>query len=230
MRRFLIIPSGYSSPKEVDYSSGNFFLPSVQRLVVACSCHLLEREETIRQPLQQFMEVMTERFGVSLNTNRNAAMKHAFSENDANDGSDYNSSESDDDERLSCPNEKISIAKAEDKKALSDTSGVPTNDYSGTRLLDDSSEEEDGPVIVPCEEIEESLFRSSVTRRPIYRDDLRDRQLEHRYPLLFSAMIPNLQEDIVMTCARILESASDVSLVREAASYLEDIENSMLKK
>jgi len=201
----------------------------VQRLVVACSCQLLEREERIRQPLQKFLEVMTERLGVSLKTNRNSAVKHAFSENGTNYGSDSNSSESDNDEGVSCPKEKFSVAKAQDKKGLSDTSGVPTNDYSGTiRLLDDSSEDEDGPVIVSCEEIEESLCRSSVTRPNYFslRDDLRDRQLEHRYPLLFSAMIPNLQEDIVMTCARILESASDVSLVREAASYLEDVENS----
>jgi A1 cistron-splicing factor AAR2 len=45
---------------------------------------------------------------------------------------------------------------------------------------------------------------------------------------LFAAKAGNPHEDIFMTCARILESASDVSLVREAAAYLEQMEKPFL--
>ena len=43
-----------------------------------------------------------------------------------------------------------------------------------------------------------------------------------RYPILSAAIMPT--EDIVMTCARALDEQNDVSLVREAAAYLEEIE------
>jgi A1 cistron-splicing factor AAR2 len=43
-----------------------------------------------------------------------------------------------------------------------------------------------------------------------------------RYPILFAAVQPH--EDVLMTCARALEAAADVSLVREAAAYLEQVE------
>ena len=47
---------------------------------------------------------------------------------------------------------------------------------------------------------------------------------KHRidYPLLFAAMSP--QEDVVMCAARVLDEQRDVSLVREAAAYLEEVE------
>ena len=47
---------------------------------------------------------------------------------------------------------------------------------------------------------------------------------KHRtsYPLLFAAMAP--QEDVVMCAARCLDEQRDVSLVREAAAYLEEVE------
>ena len=51
-----------------------------------------------------------------------------------------------------------------------------------------------------------------------------DYPLDHRtrYPLLFAAMQPH--EDILMVCARALDTQTDVSLVREAAKYLEEVE------
>jgi len=42
------------------------------------------------------------------------------------------------------------------------------------------------------------------------------------YPFLFAAISGD--EDIVMTCARILDEQTDVTLVRQAAAYLEEVE------
>jgi hypothetical protein len=95
--------------------------------------------------------------------------------------------------------------------------------------LDDESDDEDGPVIVSCDDVEASLARScveAVQAQKFHRDqsNLSAGNEKHRqcYPLLFAAMSP--QEDIVMTCARVLEEAKDVSLVRQAAAYLEEVE------
>jgi A1 cistron-splicing factor AAR2 len=46
-----------------------------------------------------------------------------------------------------------------------------------------------------------------------------------QYPFLFAAI--SNDEDIVMACARILDEQRDVTLVREAAAYLEDVEAKM---
>ena len=47
-------------------------------------------------------------------------------------------------------------------------------------------------------------------------------EVKTAYPLLVASIMP--QEDILMTCARALDDARDVSLVREAAAYLEEVE------
>jgi hypothetical protein len=84
----------------------------------------------------------------------------------------------------------------------------------------DLSDDEDAPVVVDMEDVEASLARSSnnsVTSRidiPV--------EIQTAYPLLVAAVQPT--EDILMTCARVLDEKTDVSLVREAAAYLEDIE------
>jgi len=90
---------------------------------------------------------------------------------------------------------------------------------------DDSEDEEDGPVIIPYDQIEASIARSALQSSQTLkrRGDWEQRQ-SHRdeYPLLYAAMSPG--EDEVMACARILDEAKDVSLVREAATYLEEVE------
>jgi A1 cistron-splicing factor AAR2 len=90
-------------------------------------------------------------------------------------------------------------------------------------------DDEAGPAVVASDDVDASLARiaaesvSSAThgshrRRTIeYSDELRG-----RYPLLFAAMLPT--EDVVMTCARALDDANDVSLVREASDYLKQVE------
>jgi len=95
---------------------------------------------------------------------------------------------------------------------------------SFTPCSDDSENDDDGPTVVSAEEYDASLERSAQGREekvatlPIY-------PLEHRreYAILFASMQPH--EDILMTCARALDTQSDVSLVREAAKYLEEVES-----
>ena len=50
-----------------------------------------------------------------------------------------------------------------------------------------------------------------------------DAHLRLKFPLLYAAILPH--EDITMLCARVLDEQTDVSLVREAASYLEEVES-----
>jgi A1 cistron-splicing factor AAR2 len=99
--------------------------------------------------------------------------------------------------------------------------------------FDDDDDEGDGPVVVASDEVEASLARIStdlVSSSPRgvaaveYSQGIRE-----QYPLLFAArVVPH--EDIVMTCARVLDQANDVSLVREAADYLQRIEASQHEK
>ena len=90
----------------------------------------------------------------------------------------------------------------------------------------DMEEGEDGPVVVPFPEVQAAtatvsatshgnthLPNSSIVISPVLRE---------RYPILTAAV--QAHEDIVMTCARALDEANDVSLVREAAAYLEEVE------
>jgi hypothetical protein len=85
---------------------------------------------------------------------------------------------------------------------------------------DGSSDDEDAPVVVDMEDVEASLARSS-NNNATSRIDL-PAEIQRAYPLLVAAVQPT--EDILMTCARVLDEKTDVSLVREAAAYLEDIE------
>jgi A1 cistron-splicing factor AAR2 len=96
---------------------------------------------------------------------------------------------------------------------------------------DEEEEEEDGPAVVASDELDASLARIAADRAATaagsfgvgggptvgYSSELRD-----RYPVLFAALLPT--EDVVMTCARALDDANDVSLVREAADYLQNVE------
>lgn len=84
---------------------------------------------------------------------------------------------------------------------------------------DDDDDDSDGPVIVDMTEVEASLARRMEydSSRPVLPQEVLT-----SYPLLVAAILPH--EDIVMTCARILDQKVDVSLVREAAAYLEDVE------
>jgi hypothetical protein len=93
--------------------------------------------------------------------------------------------------------------------------------------LDDSMEDEDdedAPIMVSTEDVEASLARSSAYSHHHQQTGIA-MEIRRAYPLLVAAVMP--QEDIVMTCARILDEKTDVSLVREAAAYLEEVEQQM---
>lgn len=84
----------------------------------------------------------------------------------------------------------------------------------------EDSDDDDAPVVVAAEEVQASLDRSSVVGKDA-RTDIPIR-IQNTYPLLVAAIMPH--EDILMTCARALDEQKDVSLVRQAASYLEQVE------
>ena len=81
---------------------------------------------------------------------------------------------------------------------------------------DHDHDDEDAPVVVSAEDVQASLARSYPTPQPI------PSEIQTAYPLLVAAILPH--EDILMACARILDDKRDVSLVREAAAYLEQVE------
>jgi A1 cistron-splicing factor AAR2 len=86
----------------------------------------------------------------------------------------------------------------------------------------EESDDDGGPVIVPNDEVEASLARLEKSPRscaPLVEYSDQDRGA---YPFLFAAKLQH--EDVLMTCARVLDDANDVSLVREAAAYLEEVE------
>jgi hypothetical protein len=115
-----------------------------------------------------------------------------------------------------------------------------TNNEASSDVEDD--EDEDGPVIVSLEEVEQSQARNNsnsatmvvgkedglarASSNPLLLTDVTaDAEVTQTYPLLVASLLAtNGQEDIIMTCARILEEQVDVSLVREAAAYLEEME------
>jgi hypothetical protein len=82
----------------------------------------------------------------------------------------------------------------------------------------EDDESDDEPVVLSNEDIEASLARSAgVASNAGYPVEL------HRtYPLLFASVQPH--EDVIMACSRILDTRVDVSLVREAAAYLAEVE------
>jgi len=95
----------------------------------------------------------------------------------------------------------------------------------GEMELSYESDSDGGPVVVPSDEVEASFARSASTKlRPNVPSVPAEYSKQERetYQLLFAAKMEH--EDILMACARILDAANDVSLVREAAAYLEEIE------
>ena len=90
-------------------------------------------------------------------------------------------------------------------------------------------DDDDGPVIIPYEDVKASIARSTlltscetINQQQLLQVGKAQQQQCEKYPLLYAAMSSG--EDEVMACARILDEARDVSLVREAAAYLEEVE------
>lgn len=131
-------------------------------------------------------------------------------------------------------------------------SGRQSNPVRGSTIsaaemdMDYDEDDEDGPTVVSAEEVEASLARSAaedarlassralaglpavsgeVVGRRCDSNSIGDggeKEHRQRFPLLFASIIAG--EDVLMACARILDEKTDVSLVREAAAYLEEVE------
>lgn len=163
------------------------------------------------------METMKLRFGLCFKLGLEYGMDHSSA------ASAFNLCDSNDDEKY----KEIALEKV---KCINQKSSPMNCNYRFDQLLDDF-EGEEGPAIVPYKDIEDFLDRSSLLtnqKQFSIEEDVRDRDVERAYPCLFAAKAGNPHEDIFMTCARILESASDVSLVREAAAYLQQMEKPFL--
>jgi hypothetical protein len=83
---------------------------------------------------------------------------------------------------------------------------------SSSNRMYDNDDDDDPPVIV--ENVPDHL--------PPLVASVADPIIRQKYPILAAAVLET--EDILMTCARALDEAKDVSLVREAAAYLEQVE------
>jgi hypothetical protein len=93
---------------------------------------------------------------------------------------------------------------------------VENQDFESMDRSDDDVD--DAPVVVSLDDMEASMARQTLFPVKQEYPDAHKRV----YPLLFASM--QLHEDIVMTCARVLDEKVDVSVVREAAAYLEQVE------
>ena len=93
-----------------------------------------------------------------------------------------------------------------------------------TDYMNVESDDDSGPVVVCNEEVEASMARLTKNAQSSIPSIPQEYPDQHRetYSLLFAAKMEH--EDVLMTCARILDAANDVSLVREAAAYLEEVE------
>eukprot|EP00934_Nitzschia_sp_Nitz4_P004292 Nitzschia sp. Nitz4//scaffold388_size11999//10383//11945//NITZ4_009006-RA/size11999-augustus-gene-0.2-mRNA-1//-1//CDS//3329549986//4282//frame0 len=84
-------------------------------------------------------------------------------------------------------------------------------------------EDDDGPVMVSSIDVQAAWDRAPpVPTTSTGVHDALPASVLQTFPILVAAILPH--EDILMTCARALDEKKDVSLVRQAACYLEEIE------
>ena len=186
-----------------EYSSGenNFLVGALRKLCEACERvgkrkrHEGDEPEQLKALPQKLRQLIRERFGLDLLQRR------------SNDDNDM------------------------DVDAYAQLIGEEDADETIKKLCYNHEEnEEDGPIVVAYSEIEASVQRSRRTKKvqtPKHCDEqisagtMKQRH-NNQYRLLYASMSPG--EDEVMACARILDEKNDVSLVREAAAYLEEVE------
>ena len=206
--------------EEVEYSGGNFFLPALNRFVKLC-CECGGDNEALLDSVREIRQIVHSRFGIELVS--------------ISRGADTRSGDDDDEEEDDVM--EVDVANG----SAIDISAIPTKPDQGEadvkmQCLDTSSddgddEDDDGPVVVAEADVEASLERSAVlaaaqasipsaTHITSIEEDRRNRR---KFPLIFAAI--SSQEDILMCCARVLDEKNDVSLVREAAAYLEAVES-----
>ena len=186
--------------------------------------------ENLKSASLKLKRLLIDRFGLDLSTTTNKEIDDVADDDDDDDmesdalwstmGHDYVNDDEDTDEIADLQEE----GNAHHRESM-DIGHVKDSSNNNT---DDDEDDDDGPVIIPYEDVEASLARSTLLKTINQRQQLQvgeaqQRQQCKKYPLLYAAMSSG--EDEVMACARILDEARDVSLVREAASYLEEVES-----
>ncbi|KAL7429834.1 hypothetical protein ACHAXM_001896 [Skeletonema potamos] len=187
--------------QEVEYSSGqqNFLILALERLCCACD-DIVEGDvneiDGLKSASLRLKHMLRDRFHFDLSSSLSSS-----------NGADMEIEEE-------CP------------PIVYEKNNTTTNREQNQKVMEeeyDDYDDEDGPVILPYDEFESSLSRSAAmidTHNKV--DDFEGSKHRQNYPLLFAAMSP--QEDVVMCAARVLDEQRDVSLVREAAAYLEEVE------
>jgi len=185
--------------QDVEYSSGedNFMIGALRRLCKACEFDMGKRKRDGDAGIESLKSTSQK---LRLMVRERFGLDLLLSENDNNDDDEMET-----DALWSATGEDY-----EDENNLERT--------SDQHEMDEEEEDDDGPVIVDYQQIEASWARTTQTPKRQAVDQMHCKE----YPLLYAAMSP--QEDEVMACARILDEAKDVSLVREAAAYLEEVE------
>ncbi|KAL9188821.1 hypothetical protein ACHAXT_007199 [Thalassiosira profunda] len=187
--------------QDVEYSAGedNFLVGALRRLCAACESVGKRKRggddaaERLKSTSQKLRELVRGRFGL-----------------------DVFLPESSEDHDMEA--DAVAIDVGDDDGQCDNNA----HDAYKTQAVDDDSDEEDGPVIVPYDQVEESVARSSKIVQLMAIEAPEQARHRKQYPLLYAAM--TVDEDEVMACARILDSRPDASLVREAAAYLEEVE------
>lgn len=196
--------------QEVEYSQGNFFIPAVRRLLNICSHSWFWNHHGIQIKIKGLVTLVKQRFQIDISNISKYDTTAVEDDKDDDDSEDESHGES---------------RKDENDVEMEDTKKSTLPLENNRLVLEDESDDEDGPVIVSMEEYDASMSRLSkdLTLQESPQQHISySTYIRSSYPLLFAAMAPN--EDVMMTCARILDDKLDVSLVREAAAYLENVE------
>eukprot|EP00979_Chaetoceros_neogracilis_P011858 scaffold3011_cov133-Chaetoceros_neogracile.AAC.7 len=191
---------------EEDFAGGNVFMPAIQRIAKTC-----------RSICQPATNTATGSVGDRGGDNQYDAMQQVASDLLTLTMTRFEMDIDTDGDNVVESN--ISGASFKNNNAHSNTNdaGMACEDIE-MNSSDEEEDEDDGPVVVAMEEVRASLERNATL--PMMPDD--SNQFRGQYPFLFAAV--SNDEDIIMACARILDEQRDVTLVREAAAYLEDVE------
>jgi hypothetical protein len=179
--------------EDIEYSGDNFFVPAIKRLCFTCS---QIPDERVMNSLSLLSVILSSRFPSIFESIERYSERHGTS--------------------LQVEQER----SGEDE--LYQTTLVELEEEEHVADMGDESDDDNGPVIVPSDDVAASMARLKETSRSIFPSIEYSKKDRETYRFLFAAKLDH--EDILMTCARILDDANDVSLVREASAYLEEVE------
>ena len=195
--------------QDVEYSSGedNFMVRALRRFCPACECDVGKRKrdggtvtESLKGASRKLRQLVHDKFGIEL------SVQYDNIDND-----------DDDDDEMETDALWSTIGDDYDENKVAEKTGY-------CQEMDNHDDDEDEPIMIPYDQIEASLARSDASKKLSDKFSFGRQTGQHNkeYPLLYAAMTPD--EDEVMACARIIDEAKDVSLVRIAAAYLEEVE------